>query len=73
MSNRKTKTPEQLQIGDIVPVWGDDIKVTGIVFTDIKHTRAGDRTSNSKMAEVSFNDGSVAFYPPGSQIAVVTE
>lgn len=72
MSNRKTKTPEQLQIGDIVPVWGDDIKVTGIVFTDI-NTRAGDRSSNFKMAEVSFNDGSVAFYPPGSQIAVVTE
>lgn len=73
MNNRKTKTPEQLQFGDVVPVWGDDISVVAINFTDIKMTRAGDRSSNSKMAEVTFSDGSNAFYPPGSQIAVVAD
>lgn len=64
---RVYKTPEQLQIDDIVPVWGDDLTVAEVKFL---HT---DPNSNEpgRYARVMFKDGSVAYYSPGTVIAVV--
>jgi hypothetical protein len=60
-----TKTPEQLVIGDVIPIWGDDLVVNHVEFeTDL--TASGART-----AIVTFEDGTRAVYAPGTQIAVL--
>lgn len=64
---RVYKTPEQLQIGDVVPVWGNDLVVAGVTFlqTDPNSGEPG------RFARVTFKDSTVAKYAPGTVIAVV--
>ena len=61
MSYRITKTPEQLQIGDVIPGWYDNIIVESIQFD------AG------VLAVVTFNNGMKVGYSPGSVVEVIRE
>lgn len=69
MDGRKFKTPEQLQIGEVIPVWGQDLI--------IEHTeQLGQEISPHVMKEftrVTFEGGVVCDYPHGAVVAVVEQ
>lgn len=67
MGKDNTKTPEQIQIGDVIPVWGKDMTVSHVKF--IGSPEEGE--SPNRAAKITFTDGTYAFYPPGAEIRIV--
>jgi hypothetical protein len=62
MPEEVQKSPEQLQIGDVIPEWGVDRLVKHVEFV----------TENKKVyARVTFADEQYAVYSPGTLIRVL--
>lgn len=66
-SARIIKTPEQLQIGDVIPVWGEDLVVEFVapLFAD------EDGEYKSIYSKVHFTNGRTVQYAPGACVHVI--
>lgn len=61
MSHRVTKTPEQLQSGNVIPIWDGNLTIESVQFD------AG------VVAVVTFTNGMKIGYSPGSVVEIIVE